>query len=371
MLTNYRVSDYIVGAQNCIEAAGISSGETVLLLGDHRSDPLTMEALEVALTALGAEPMLMLTEPVRRYGGIPAAAMEAMVASDVVIWVWPVFLTFTEEYRNEVRLKREREEYIKPGAPKMRPYFVYFEGTPGLMATDYARFPNELLWLIAAKLRDVVSAGTSLRVESDRGTKLEATYNGKKLYGMQFGPGDPPGRCHFPWGRCGIFNGEGSANGTVYIDCVQGVPGRLYEPLGWRVEDNIVTEVISGGEMADHCKALFKKFPDSNHLIEIMFGYHPKASVARGIEDPMHWELISKMPWAGIGMPRGSKEFRHIDGSVLNSRLYVDDELLVDQHGRLSLLGDEEIREAAARYGDPDAVLGAVAHEGQGAGAVW
>jgi len=38
-----------------------------------------------------------------------------------------------------------------------------------------------------------------------------------------------------------------------------------------------------------------------------MFGYHPKASIPHGIEDPMHWELISKMPWAGLGTDLGTQ----------------------------------------------------------------
>jgi hypothetical protein len=65
---------------------------------------------------------------------------------------------------------------------------------------------------------------------------------------------------------------------------------------------------------------LFKEVPESNRLIEIMFGYHPKASAEYGIADPMHWELISKMPWAGLGTPRKHPKFRHMDGSVFNAR---------------------------------------------------
>lgn len=368
---NYRLSDYIVGAQNCIQAGGIGAGEAVLLLGDHRSDPLTIEALEVALTAVGARPSILITEPARRYSGVPAVAIEAMAASDVAVWVWPVFLTFTQEYRREIRFLREREENIAAGTQKARPYFVYFEGTPGLLATDYARFPNELLWSIAGKVRDLVGAGTSVRLQNDHGTDLTASYNGQKLYGMQFGPGDPPGRCHFPWGRCGLFNGQGEANGTVYVDAVQGVNGKLTESFGWAVESSRVVEVLGEGEMADHCRRLFRQHPDSDNLIEIMFGYHPKASVARGIADPMHWELISKMPWVGIGTARGKEPFRHMDGAVLNTRLFIDDELLVDEWGRLSVLGDEDVRELAARYGDPDSVLAPVSHEGHGSGALW
>jgi hypothetical protein len=76
-----------------------------------------------------------------------------------------------------------------------------------------------------------------------------------------------------------------------------------------------------------------KEVIESNRLIEIMFGYHPKASARHGIDDPMHWEFISKMPWAGLGTPRNHPTFRHMDGSVFNARLYIDDRLVVDTHG--------------------------------------
>ena len=88
--------------------------------------------------------------------------------------------------------------------------------------------------------------------------------------------------------------------GFKYLTCVQGVAGKLTEPMRWQVKGNIITEVDGGGEVGEECKRLFKEVPESNRLIEIMFGYHPKASAQHGIDDPMPWELISKMPWAGL-----------------------------------------------------------------------
>ena len=99
---------------------------------------------------------------------------------------------------------------------------------------------------------------------------------------------------------------------------MQGIAGKLAEPMRWKVKDSVITEVDGGGEAGEECRRLFKEVPESNRLIEIMFGYHPKASAQHGIADPMHWELISKMPWAGLGTPRKHPNFRHMDGSVFN-----------------------------------------------------
>ena len=371
MTTTYETADMMLGVRNMIEAAGPLPRDQVLLLADTRSDKTTLEALTAGLRFFGAEPMTLLTEPIARYGAVPQAVLDAMHASDVVIWVWPVFITFTPAHRAMGRKREESGTQLRE--ERMKPYHIYFEGNAGLLARDYAKFPNKVLWKLAEKVRDVVGAGKVVRLEDSLGTNLTATYDGKRLYGMQFRAGDPPGRCHFPWGRCGVFNGDGVANGEVYLTCVQGVAGRLLEPMRWQVKDSLIMEVDGGGEVGEECLRLFKEFPESKRLIEIMFGYHPKASVQHGIDDPMHWELISKMPWAGLGTPRKDPNFRHMDGSVFNARLYIDDRLIVDKHGMLdrSLLHHPEVLEAAAEFGDPYKVLAPVSHEAHGSGSAW
>jgi hypothetical protein len=369
-MINRNIADMIPGVQNMIEASDIRPGDQVLLLADRRSDPMTMEALEAGLKSIGAHIWTLVTAPIAGYGEVPPQVFPAMHASDVAIWVWPVFLTFTPAHRN---LGRKREESgTQLHEERMKPYFVYFEGTPGLLARDYAKFPNKVLWKLAEKVREVVAAGRECYIEDDLGTNLTATYDGNRLYGMQFRAGDPPGRCHFPWGRCGVFNGDGNSNGVVYLSAVQGIAGQLPTPMRWKIEDNVITEV-EGGEAAEECERLFKEIPGSNRLIEIMFGYHPKASIAHGMADPMHWELISKMPWAGLGTERKHPNFRHVDGSILNGRLYIDGRLIVHEGGMLdrSLLHHPEVLEVASKYGDPYEVMAPVSHAAHGSNTLW
>jgi hypothetical protein len=95
--------------------------------------------------------------------------------------------------------------------------------------------------------------------------------------------------------------------------------------------------------------------------------------VRHGMADPMHWELISKMPWAGLGTERRHPNFRHVDGSILNGRLYIDGRIVVHEQGMLdrSLLHDPEVLEVAARYGDPYEVLAPISHAAHGSGTLW
>ena len=370
-LSSAGIVDMMVGVQNMIEASDIQKGDQILILADRRSDPVTVEALSVGLTALGAHPMELVTEPIGRYGVVPQPVINAMEASDVVIWVWPVFLTFTAAYRAMGRKREESGTQLKEA--RLKPYFVYFEGGPALLARDYAKFPNKVLWKIAEKVRDVVSAGSVVHITDDLGTDLTATYDGSKLYGMQFRPGDPPGRNHFPWGRCGMYNGSGDANGVVYISAVQGVAGMLEEPMRWEIKEGWVTDVTGGGEVGEELNRMFEEVPGSNKFVEIMFGYHPKASIQHGIEDPMHWELISKMPWAGLGTDRQNPNFRHMDGSIMNGQLYIDGQLLVDKYGMLdrSLLYHPDVVEVAREFGDPTAILAPVSHAAHGSNTQW
>ncbi len=365
------VADMMKGVSNMIEAADIRPKDQVLLLADARSDATTLEALKAGLIAHGAEPATLLTEPIARYGNVPQFVLDAMAAVDVAIWVWPVFLTFTPAHQAMGRKREESGTQLKTA--RVKPYHVYFEGNAGLLARDYAKFPNKVLWTLAAKVRDVVSAGSNVHIVDDLGTDITATYDGQRLYGMQFRAGDPPGRCHFPWGRCGVYNGSGDANGVVYIGCVQGVDGLLPEPMRWEIKEGWVVDVKGGGEVGAETRKMFERVPGSNKFVEIMFGYHPKASIQHGIADPLHWELISKMPWAGLGTPRQHNTFRHIDGSIMNARLYIDGRLIVDRFGMLepSFLNDPDVVRAASEFGDPDEVLAPVSHAAHGSGTLW
>ena len=85
----------------------------------------------------------------------------------------------------------------------------------------------------------------------------------------------------------------------------------------------------------------------------------------------MHWEILSRYPWVGLGTSRKEMTYRHIDGGCMDSNLAIDGRVLVDFGGRLTILDDADIRMAAARYGDPDFLLSTLSHEGTALGGLW
>ena len=75
MTTAYPIADMMIGVRNMIEAADLRRGDQVLLLADTRSDKTTLEALTAGLRFFGAEPMTLVTEPISRYGNVPAGGV--------------------------------------------------------------------------------------------------------------------------------------------------------------------------------------------------------------------------------------------------------------------------------------------------------
>src|SRR4051794_14679987 len=126
---NLEVADLLQGTMNMIEAADIRKGESVMLLADRRSDPLSIEATTTALKAIGATPMTLITEPIPRYGTVPEAAVEAMQHVDTAVWMWPVFITFTETMQARAKAAGQRRETsgTQLQQQRNRPYHVYFE----------------------------------------------------------------------------------------------------------------------------------------------------------------------------------------------------------------------------------------------------
>jgi hypothetical protein len=359
MSVDVSLTDLMPGVKNFIEAAGIHEGDKVLFLADTRSDPPSLQACTAGLKAIGARPIVLIMDHLERYGRVPDEAIGAAAHTDCIVLTWPVFITAG---LNTVRKARTPTSDFDPStAVPGQPKLVYFECAPGTLASSYAQFPNELLWAIARRIKDITYRGHEIHVTCPRGTDLRSTYDPEKLYAMQTRPVEPGGRCHFPWGRCGVWHGAGEANGVVYLDTAQGVDGLFEQPMRWVVEENIVVD-FQGGEIADHMKKLARRYDEPVRFSEIMYGFHPHVPQKVGLDDYMHWPFNSKWAWFGINVGGGlGGSGQHLDGPCFWSSVYIDDQLVMER-GRLTLCDDPEIREIAARYGDPDDLLEHITH---------
>jgi len=347
--------EMVEGIKNFIESSDIKENDKVFLLADTRSDAASLSAVCMVLKVIGAIPTVMIMDHLARYRTVPPEALPAAKEADCFVLVWPVFMTSA---LNQIRQARTATSDVDPstGVPG-QPKLVYLEAAPGMFTSEYARYPNKLLWAIGEKVKAVVGRGHEIHVECPLGSDLTSTYDPSKLYAMQTRPVEPGGRSHFPWGRCGVFHGAGMADGVVYMSCIQGIPGVLDPPMKVTVQENLVVSV-EGGEAATHVRSIMDRSKDIKPLVfdEIMFGFHPKAPQWLADQDYMHWPHNSKAVWVGMGGASETWSRISPDGGVFRASVWIDGEPVMDE-GRMLLLQDPELRALAAEYGDPYELL--------------
>ena len=159
-----KVSDLVIGARNMIEAADIRPGDSVLLLADRSSDGDSIDALASALRLHGATPMEMIVEPILRYGDVPEAALRAMEAVDVAVWVWPVFLNGSTNYRERLRTPMRYRAAARPRrSESVRPSHGIAAIKTTVSSTMPRRFPSASRGAISgSKLKSPRPAANSI-----------------------------------------------------------------------------------------------------------------------------------------------------------------------------------------------------------------
>ncbi len=156
-MSTFQLDDMVQGVKNFIEAAGIQEGDRVLFLADTRSDQASLQACTLGLKMIGANPIVLLMDHLARYSRVPDEAIGAAAHTDVIVLTWPVFITAG---LNTVRKARTPTSdfdpsTLVPGQPKL----VYLECAPGTLASSYAHFPNELLWALAKRVKEIALKG--------------------------------------------------------------------------------------------------------------------------------------------------------------------------------------------------------------------
>ena len=153
MSLDVSLTELMPGVKNFIGAAGIHEGDRVLFLADTRSDPPSLQACAAGLKAIGAKPIILIMDHLERYGRVPDEAIGAAAHTDCIVLTWPVFITAG---LNTVRKARTPTSDFDPStAVPGQPKLVYFECAPGTLASSYAHFPNEVLWAIAQRIKDI------------------------------------------------------------------------------------------------------------------------------------------------------------------------------------------------------------------------
>jgi hypothetical protein len=352
------VWDLMEGARNCVRGfACVKPGEKVILWTDRSSEVHSdvVEAFGVAVEETGAEAILLSSRSGehRRKQPLQAPVLSALRSADVILSL--------QHLENAATLHNDDVAEIIFYTPTRNVAIISL--SPELLASEWARFPAELVFAIYKKVREqALSSGTdTFHLTDEHGSDL----TGRISYRAGFKFVDPPKQWQFfPGGEMAELP-DPPVNGTLVFEQLEGFEGFLKEPIRLTIENQWVTRV-EGGEEARWFEEQMNRYENGNFFCELAIGVNPKAPISaglktRGMDTITHRHAgtfhCAVGKWANPDCQ--VKSGWHWDGGGLRPTLKMGEVELI-RSGRLTALDDPEIREFASRYGHPDDVLAEV-----------
>lgn len=297
------------------KCAGVTPGESCLVITDSRADRGIAEALTSVLAALGAEVSYISAEPVDLPGDEPPAPVRgAMGEVDVIFEVTSNFAGASQARRDACA--RGARYLTVPGLNRLslRPGGPFF--------ADFAALGEH-----AKRLAEAFDAATEFRLESPAGTDLRGSFEGRAgrpLWGVADEPG---GYAAPPDVEVGAAPVEGTAEGTVVIDgsVLFLGPDQLPEPIVLRFAGGELQDV-SGADAWRLTDAIERSGDDRmTNLAEVSIGLNPLsrpgggALELEGILGGAHVAVGNNVPYGGSVAARS-----HIDCVMLRGTLHLD-----------------------------------------------
>lgn len=303
----------MVAVRDCMAVKG---GESVLVITDEPARRIGY-ALWEAAKAAGAEAIIAEIIPRDSNGEEPPEPLKGLMKSvDVILIPTSKSLSHTDS----------RREASKAG--------VRIATLPGITEDMMIRTLNADFERIAEKskkLAGILSAGTNVRITSDKGTDVNLvleTREGLADTGLNHAPGD---FSNLPAGEAYTAPLEGKSSGTVVIDGSMAGVGKLEgEEIRIRVEDGYAVE-ITGGEAAGKLESLMRPFgKDAYNLAELGIGTHDKALVTGNVlEDEKVIGTVHIAFGDNKSMGGTVRVASHLDGVIMHPTVEVDGEVIM------------------------------------------
>jgi len=308
----------------------VKKGESVLITVDSAMEFKPVEEVAKATEAAGCKVMVAWHSTPQGYGKVadpqlPDSLKVAIPATDV--WI---------EFNNQWLL------YSTPWIEAMsngRTRYLFLGGLDSeRVVRCIAHLDMDLQEKLQNKVVELTQKASKMRVTTPAGTDVSfANVPGRPITNEL--RADTPGP-HFLVGQIGWAPLEESINGTIVYDGSfsgggEADLGILTEPIKLTVKKGRIVD-IQGGEQAKKMSDWLKKLNDPNmyNLAHICYGFNP-GSVLTGLctEDERVW---GSTEW-GIGyqgpMFEGNlpEAVSHADGICLNSTVWLDDTLLLEE----------------------------------------
>jgi 2,5-dihydroxypyridine 5,6-dioxygenase len=390
-----QLSDMMPGAMNCMRnSVKIEPGDEVLIICDTTSDRDVTEAYKIAAEIVGGRVSVLTLKSAGAgassdeithnalYGLWPKVAFHALTAAD-----WCVNLTaFTDIHgmfgtgADAYGLESMMDIWEKYRTRMLSVVITSKEG----LASDWATYPERLLRYLGYKAHEhVLAAAPDTEKALVRVTDLQGTDLSLEGFTMVTKASlDSKGERALPFYTFGtevvglkpLPNAEGVIVSTsIHTGWVPEMKMTVKGGKGVQIEGGgevgiLWTRDFEKGKGAESRRrlAIFGEHPGPgvNWLEELMYGVHPKAF---RIGYKYRWEGSEAFgAWNGgtrrsgtlhFGFGGGTNEwYRHRDLEVFFPTLTINGETIIE-NGRLKILDDREVREEAAKYGDPDYLL--------------
>jgi len=339
------IVELMPGARNLMHYAGVSPGERVLILSEHTTDPVVIQALAAAAAYRDADVQILSVAPFSPGGvdrgnpGTGSIAEAAHGSADVVITcTWWAEVHCQPLFFSQVAQKGAR--FVS----------LHMAATAACLNTG-ARLPPEVYYAIMRRASQIMSSGEDLHLSTPLGTDLVFS---AMTVTPDDGPLVPGGWRPFPYGGVNFYPGDCNGVFVVEESTATGVPE---DRLTVTVEDSIVV-AIEGTAAAEQLRRFG---PLGYYMRHALLGLNPKVRLAGGsqFEREKHagafYLGIDGLTEDGVADP-SRPGYAHCDCQFDRPTVTVGDTVL-SRAGRLALLDEPEIREVAARFGPPEIML--------------
>lgn len=250
-------------------------GDKVLFITDTRIEQEIWCGMAAAANELGLEATIAIMTPRVSHGYDPTTPIIAAALDPDLSLV--IYLTSTAMAHSTLS-----EELINQG----KKFILMEEVTSGMLLQGGPAYADYVaMGKMGAKVADLFTNGSNIRVQSDLGTDLTANIEGRpgrnvagKVAVMSTTGG---GGCAFPDGEVHVCPIEGTGEGVIVFDTTAHSVGLLKEPIRLTVEKGMVTK-IEGGIEAEKWRQIFDEYGDPNSYncpAEIAIGTNPNVTI--------------------------------------------------------------------------------------------
>lgn len=359
----------IEGARNCVlEYGEIGPGTNVLILNEiGKVDHLAVQAVALVAEEAGANVSILYTQtlPKSWWEDVPPIVLAAFEAADVVI-------------HNHYTIGRPNKPIHKAMFEKGVVMVRNYGSNATILGSDWATFPRELYNAIELRLGEQLLNAKSYRVTDAAGTDISGECTGAVSHRQSTQVVSRSPYRHFPPGVHVPIRSHHASGIIAMVNTyprgarLWGLPETIFDhPVRLTVEDNWVTN-IEGDYEAELMKKAFEFIAsegtvgkDAYRVTSWHNGMHHQAfSPISSNEDADLWHGFLHHHTAffhfHVGLDpsedTGSQYMTHLQATCLNATIWLDGEKVLE-NGRLTLLSDPDLREMAAKYGDPDVLL--------------